>query len=201
MQLWNIHTEKMLYEFSNFGSAIRCLAQSPAVDVVAIGLDDGRIILHNILYDETISTFRHHNGSVNCLDFRTDGRHLLASGSSSGCVAIWDLSSKQIQSTIDAHVEGVCGLRFLPGEPVLVSSGADNAIRMWIFDQGQEQGANVPPRLLRSRSGHHEPPCKLKFYGKLLGLIRFFFFLYCILYLFFFFFFFLPSIVIEINYI
>ena len=41
MQLWNFSTGKMIHEFASFGSSVRCLASSPALDVVGIGLADG----------------------------------------------------------------------------------------------------------------------------------------------------------------
>ena len=54
----------------------------------------------------------------------------------------------------------VVSLHFFAGEPVLMSSGADNALKQWIFDQ--EDGA---PRLLRFRCGHAAPPVVVQFYG------------------------------------
>ena len=52
-------------------------------------------------------------------------------------------------------------LHFFASTPVLMSSGADNAIKHWAFDA--EEG---PPRLLRFRSGHAAPPTVVRFYGR-----------------------------------
>lgn len=53
LQLWNIRTGKMVHEFPGWpGTPVMCLAQSPAVDVVAVGLGDGRVTVHNLLSDE-----------------------------------------------------------------------------------------------------------------------------------------------------
>ena len=41
MQLWNFATGTRLYEFKMAECAIKCLAPSPALDVVGIGLADG----------------------------------------------------------------------------------------------------------------------------------------------------------------
>lgn len=51
-------------------------------------------------------------------------------------------------------------LQFLPKQPVLVSAGADNALRMWLLD-----GADGSARLLRSREGHKAPPTRIRFVG------------------------------------
>lgn len=54
-------------------------------------------------------------------------------------------------------------LRSLAGpyrEPVLVSSGMDNCIKMWVFDS-----PDGTARLLRSREGHRAPPRAVRYYG------------------------------------
>jgi U3 small nucleolar RNA-associated protein 21 len=41
LQLWNFATARQLYEFEGCGSGVACLAPSPALDVVGMGLADG----------------------------------------------------------------------------------------------------------------------------------------------------------------
>ena len=41
LQLWNFATATRLYEFGGWGCAVRCIAPSPALDVVGVGLEDG----------------------------------------------------------------------------------------------------------------------------------------------------------------
>ena len=48
LQLWNIKSNKLIYSFDGWNSGVTVLAQAPAIDVVAIGLADGRIVLHNL---------------------------------------------------------------------------------------------------------------------------------------------------------
>eukprot|EP01018_Ginkgo_biloba_P020289 Gb_24979 [translate_table: standard] len=163
LQLWNISTQKKLYEFKGWGSSICCCVSSPALDVVGIGCADGKIHVHNLRYDEEVVTFMHSTrGAVTALAFRTDGLPLLAAGGSSGVISIWNLEKKRLQSVIkDAHDYSVCSLHFFANEPVLMSSAADNSIKMWIFDTSDGE-----PHLLRFRSGHSAPPLCIKYYGK-----------------------------------
>ena len=70
MQIWNIRTNKMVYQFAYLGSAVTGLAQSPVVDVVAIGLLDGTTILYNIKADEKIDSVRQ-DDRVTAITFRT----------------------------------------------------------------------------------------------------------------------------------
>lgn len=45
--------------------------KAPATDVAGIGLENGKIILHNLKYDETIMTFLQEWGPIRSLTFRT----------------------------------------------------------------------------------------------------------------------------------
>ena len=76
MQLWNIHTGKMIYSFTTAwgGSAILTIVQSPAIDVVGVGLQDGGVVLHNLRYDEMLMRFHQEWGPVISLTFRTGKR-------------------------------------------------------------------------------------------------------------------------------
>uniref|UniRef100_A0A1J3JJC1 U3 small nucleolar RNA-associated protein 21-like protein n=1 Tax=Noccaea caerulescens TaxID=107243 RepID=A0A1J3JJC1_NOCCA len=162
LQLWNINTKKMIYEFKGWGSSVCSCVSSPALDVVAVGCTDGMIHVHNIKLDEEIVQFEHApRGAVTALSFITDGRPLLASGSSTGVISIWNLNKKKLHSIIrDAHDSSIISLNFLANEPVLMSASTDNSVKMWIFDKNDGD-----PRLLRFRSGHSAPPLCIRFYS------------------------------------
>jgi len=162
LQLWNISTKKKLYDFNGWDSPVRCCVSSPALDVVAVGCSDGTVHVHNIRYDEELMSFNHQiRGAVTALSFRTDGQPLLASGGSSGVISIWNLEKKRLHSVIrEAHDGSIVSLHFFANEPVLMSSAADNSIKMWIFDNNDGDA-----RLLRFRSGHSAPPRCIRFYG------------------------------------
>ncbi|XP_035212297.1 WD repeat-containing protein 36-like isoform X2 [Stegodyphus dumicola] len=161
MQLINIKTCNVIYTFSGWGSPIVVLEQAPAVNVVAIGLESGDIYIHNLKYDETIMKFSQDWGPVIGITFRTDGPPVMATASTLGHVAVWDLEKKQLHSEIrDAHKGSVNGLKFLPNEPLLITSSSDNSIKIWIFDLPDDGG-----RLLHLREGHSNPPLKIRFHG------------------------------------
>ena len=60
-----------MYEFKGWNCGITCIKQSPALDVVGIGLENGKIILHDLKLDRTIVTFQQDEGYVTSLSFRT----------------------------------------------------------------------------------------------------------------------------------
>ncbi|KAG0225327.1 Utp21 specific WD40 associated putative domain-containing protein [Mortierella sp. GBAus27b] len=161
MQLWNIRTSTMIYAFKGFNSPITCFTQTPVVDVIAIGLLDGSIVIHNIRTDATIMTLRQ-EGKVTSITFRTDDQHVMASANMYGDIALWDLDRQKVLHVMKgAHDETIPSIQFLNGQPILMSSGADNSIKQWIFDS-----LDGLPRVLKSRSGHHQPPTHIRYYSE-----------------------------------
>ncbi|XP_072924345.1 WD repeat-containing protein 36 isoform X1 [Hemitrygon akajei] len=161
LQLWNIKSNKLLYTFQGWKSSVCVLQQAPAVDVVAVGLTSGMIIIHNLKYDETLMKFQQDWGPVTAISFRTDGFPVMAVGSHVGHIGLWDLEEKKLISQMrETHTTAVSGLTFVHGEPLLITTGEDNAIRVWIFDAPGGGG-----RILRYRMGHSAPPTKIKYHG------------------------------------
>ncbi|XP_062460217.1 WD repeat-containing protein 36 [Pezoporus occidentalis] len=162
LQLWNIRSNKLLYSFPGWHFAVTALEQAPAVDVVAVGLVSGHIIIHNIKFDETLMKFQQDWGPITAISFRTDGHPVMAAGSPVGHIALWDLEEKKLMCQMqDAHSTAIAGMSFVPGEPLLITNGADNAIQVWIFD-----GPGGTGRVLRSRMGHSAPPTKIRYHGQ-----------------------------------
>ncbi|XP_063827478.1 WD repeat-containing protein 36 [Ostrinia nubilalis] len=154
LQLWNIRTSQLVYTFKGWKSAVTVIQPAPAVDVVAIALAKGQIILHNLRYDQTVVEFTHTWGKVTSLSFRLDGAPVMVTGSSKGHIVMWDLEEKRVLSQIQsAHSARISGLQCLMSEPLMVTNSQDNSLKMWIFDM-PDGGA----RLLKRREGHSLPP-------------------------------------------
>lgn len=149
----DLEAGKLVREFpvdKNFNCAITVLEQSPAVDVLGVGLEDGRIHLRNIKMDRIICTFRQ-DASITSLSFRflfmislglfdkcnvfrTDGIDSLISGSSEGSIAVWDLNERiLVGQKTDMHRGPITSLVFLLGQAFVVSSGDDNRIVKWVL--------------------------------------------------------------------
>lgn len=83
------------------------------------------------LFCQSALTLKH----LHCSSFvicQSDGQPFLASGGSSGVINIWNLKKRKLQSVIrEAHDASIASLYFLANEPVLMSSAADNSIKVW----------------------------------------------------------------------
>ncbi|XP_046967212.1 WD repeat-containing protein 36 [Vanessa cardui] len=154
LQIWNIRTAKLVFTFKGWESAVIVTEPAPAIDVVAIALENGKIILHNLRYDQVVMEFVHDWGVVSCLSFRMDGVPIMVTGSTKGHLVMWDLEEKRVKSQIQsAHFSRIAGLQCLTSEPLMVTNSEDNSLKMWIFDM-PDGGA----RLLKKREGHALPP-------------------------------------------
>jgi len=161
IQLWNIKSTKLIYTFEGWDSGVVCMEQAPAIDVVAIGLENGEVYVHNMKYDETVVKFSQDWGQVTGISFRTDGQPMMLTGSPVGHIACWDLEGRKLAHTMrHCHTGKVSGVRCLPGEPLVVTNSGDNTLKEWIFDMSDGGG-----RLLRHREGHSQPPSRVRYYG------------------------------------
>ena len=161
LEIWNVRTGILVHSTTNFGQAITALTSSPVIDVICLGLFDGTIIVHHLRADEEMIKLKQ-VGRVNSISFRTDGVQIMATSNDQGEIAFWDLEKSKVITVLrTAHAGSVSSISYLNGQPILISTGTDNAVREWIFDS-----LDGSPRLLRSRSGHHAPPTSISFYGQ-----------------------------------
>lgn len=162
--LVNVNTGAVVHRFvacTGGGSPVTCLAPSPHADVVAAGFHSGRIGLIDLRADELLLEFNHADrGPVASLSFLsgTDPRSvapptgILVSGCAGprGDLVIWDLENGLLRGVVEhAHPGGVSQVSFLPGSTTLVSTGADNSLRLWALDC-----ADGLCRLVKERRGH-----------------------------------------------
>lgn len=182
VRLINIISGKVVYEFVSVLSSVECIIPSPAVDIVAVGLLDGRVLVRDIRRDVTMLELKNASGagakaegflsktaeemvyrsmesSCSCVAF--DGGKLMATGGTAGVISVWNLETQTLHAIVrDAHDGPLSHMEFLLGQPILISSAEDNSIKEWIFD-----GTDGQPRLLRYRSGHSAPPTIVRHYA------------------------------------
>ncbi|KAL9619243.1 MAG: hypothetical protein Q9160_006095 [Pyrenula sp. 1 TL-2023] len=183
VEIWNVATGKLVYTIvppsAECGSAA-CIEPTPSLSILAIGYSTGLIALRDVEKDSTVLELKHsQKRPVTSISFRTDGvgagrdarlDGVMASGSiESGDVTLWDLNDGGKVAGIlrGAHdvssqskSSGINKVEFLPDQAILVSSGLDNSLRSWIFDQSP---FSPIPRPLHSRSGHGAPVTALSF--------------------------------------
>ena len=183
VDIFNISTAKLVHTItapSATSGPVTAIAPASTLCVLAIAYSDGSICLCDVDTDEVMMHLRSRTGkAVTSITFRTDGigagedgrkDGVMATASlSDGDITFWDLNrggkvtgvlrtAHEVSNAIGGS--GITKIEFLPGQNVLVSSGLDNALRSWIFDQNP---FSAIPRALHSRSGHGSPVTELMF--------------------------------------
>lgn len=187
VEIWNISTGKLIYTIlppSPKCGPVACLEPTPALSLLAISYSNGPLIIHDVLMDKRVVALvaGTEDAPVTSVSFRTDGQGAGQDGrkdgvmatatTSNGDVTFWDLNKggRMLGVLRSAHNPpahdgptvggGISKIEFLPGQPVIVTSGLDNSLRSWIFD---ETPFSPIPRVLHSRSGHAAPVTCLEF--------------------------------------
>jgi U3 small nucleolar RNA-associated protein 21 len=183
VEIYNISTGKLVHVLhAPLASSGHVTAVTPAMAlcVLAVGYSNGRVCLFDVDTDETlISLLADNKKPVTSITFRGDGvgagedgrkDGVMATASiESGDITLWDLNRGgrvtgvvrgAHETSSSTRASGISRVEFLAGQPVMVSSGLDNAIRSWVFDATP---FSPMPRALHSRSGHAGPVTELMF--------------------------------------
>ncbi|TDD73896.1 TIR domain-containing protein, partial [Actinomadura rubrisoli] len=127
------------------------LAYSPGGSVLAVGSEDGGVLVCDAVTGTPLRTLQGHGDRAYAVAFDSGG-NVLASGSADGTVRLWDLATGHCAHTLDVHPEGVWPLVVggrSPGGADLVAAGAaDGTIRVWDTASGA---------LLHELPGHTAP--------------------------------------------
>lgn len=184
VEVYNVSTGRLVHTIlapSGNSGSVTALSSTLALGLLAIAYADGSIVIFDVETDQSVIVLRQRNTAkpVTSITFRSDGLGagedgrkdgVMATASiESGDVTFWDLNrgGKVVGVLRGAHETsnltrgtGINKIEFLPGQAVLISSGKDNSLRSWVFDQTP---FSPIPRPLHSRSGHASPITKLQF--------------------------------------
>lgn len=175
VDIWNLRSGRLLYTMlppSPESGPVTAIHPTPALSLLAIAHQSGALSIQNVDSGQLILSLRTASTRalpVNAITFRSDGlgaghdgrkAGVMATASNgSGDITMWDLNGGRVAGVLrGAHRVsnnetgmGVNRVEFLDGQPVLISSGDDNALKTWIFD---EAPFSPTPRPLHSRAGH-----------------------------------------------
>lgn len=184
VDIWNVRSGRLLYSIppsSPQDGPVTTLQPTPVLSNLAIAYKSGVVSINNVEFDQHIlrlkaSTFD--PSPIVSISFRTDGIGagedgkdpgvMATSTVNSGDIVLWDLNhgGRKVGVLRGAHDVG-CGVEgginrveFLDSQPILISSGGDNALRSWIFD---ESPFSPIPRSLHARQGHSDSVTALQF--------------------------------------
>ncbi|KAJ6153770.1 Small-subunit processome Utp21 [Penicillium chermesinum] len=174
VDIWNLRSGKLLHTLlppTSDPGPVTAIQPAPALSLVAIAHKNGALSILNVESGQLLLSLRTASTKalpVTSIAFRSDGTSaghdgrksgvMATASSGSGDITMWDLNDGGRISGVHRGAHrvtksgmGVNRVEFLDGQPVLVSTGDDNALRTWIFDQTP---FSPIPRPLHSRGGH-----------------------------------------------
>ncbi|KAK3390324.1 Utp21 specific WD40 associated putative domain-containing protein [Podospora didyma] len=184
VEIWNVSTGKLIYTIlppTPDCGAVTCMEPTPALSLLAIAYSEGPLVILNVMTDRPALRLNAgtNDAPVTSISFRSDGQGAGEDGRKDGVMAtatnvggdvtLWDLNKGGrimgvLRSAHNPPLPGVRGgiskVEFLPGQPVIMTSGLDNSLKSWIFD---EAPFSPVPRILHMRSGHAGPVTCLQF--------------------------------------
>ncbi|KAJ5594561.1 uncharacterized protein N7459_000769 [Penicillium hispanicum] len=176
VDIWNLRSGNLLHTLRSPASGsgpVTAIHPTPALSLLAIAHKSGALSVLNVDSGQLVLSLRTASPQalpVTSITFRSDGlgagydgrkAGVMATASSgSGDLMMWDLNkggrvagilrgAHRVSNCDTGH--GVNRIEFLDGQPVLVSTGDDNTLKTWIFD---ETPFSPTPRPLHSRGGH-----------------------------------------------
>ncbi|KAL8243556.1 hypothetical protein R6Q59_009814 [Mikania micrantha] len=183
VSIFNVSTGKLVHTLQPptiEAGGVTAITPAPAIGLLAIAYSHGSLIIHDVQADEVVIQFRQTDITqpITSITFRSDGAGAGGEGQQDGVMAtasihsgditLWDLNQggkvvgilRSAHEITSSQTSGITKIEFLSGQPVIVSSGLDNSLRSWIFDQTP---FSPIPRLLHSRSGHASSVTTLRF--------------------------------------
>lgn len=144
VRYYDFNDSKIIYSGK---SKTRSIAANAENDFLAIGNDDGEIILiKNHFVGQQEILFKNKDTKFHSLAFSNSGQ-FLAAGDEEGLVRIWDMKNMSLLTTVTGHTSLVRKIKFSNDDSMIASSGFDGRVILWSMDK-----LNDPPNIFNDHN-------------------------------------------------
>ena len=138
VNLWNLETGQLIFSFFEPSE----VSQVAISDRLIIAVNKRRKITSWQLKNKTLNhcfaqnsySYDSHDGLINAFVLSSDCKTLY-SGSADRTIRIWNLTTGQLEQTLNGHTDSVLALAITPGGRFLLSGSADKTIKIWDLHQ------------------------------------------------------------------
>jgi WD40 repeat protein/serine/threonine protein kinase len=113
-------------------------AVSPDGSIVAMGREDGAIVLRDSATGRFLKSLVGHEDQVACLVFLPDSRTLV-SGGYDNAIRFWNVETGEATRSLTGHSSWVMALALSPNANQLASGSYDRTVRVWDIESGEVQ--------------------------------------------------------------
>jgi WD40 repeat protein len=116
-----------------------CVRHSPDGRTLAVGRDDGAIVIYDLESRRCVATMQGHDGLVRFLSYSPDGRTLASTGDG-GAIRVWNVDDWSILQSFQAHDGIGYHVHYALQGTALVSCGEESTIKLWDASTGKLSG-------------------------------------------------------------
>jgi WD40 repeat protein len=120
-------------------AAIKTIAISPDLPIVATGSEDTTIRLWNIDTGEGLGILKGHQQSIDTLVFHPHQSGLLYSSGKDGLIKLWNINTAAELISIDSQQAKINALAISPDGQLLLSASRDRTIKIWYLGLTDEE--------------------------------------------------------------
>jgi WD40 repeat protein len=141
--IWEVQTGKQVSIWKAPDSHVTALAFDPTEAALAMGTDDGKVVMRGVKTGKALGSFKDTDAPVGTIVFSPDGT-IFASAlefDPNGdvrdfAIRLWDIRTGKQIWLLMGHTEFVNALAFSPGGSLLASLGDDRTLRLWDVKTG-----------------------------------------------------------------
>jgi len=115
---------------------IICMAYAADGRLLALGRDDGSVLMQGAGDPGAPTERKCHDDSVLCLAL-APGKPLMVTGSDGGSLKLWDRDSGKCLATLVGHARRIRAVTFSPDSNLVASAGEEGFVGIWDVPQGK----------------------------------------------------------------